>query len=48
LVSHSDQAGESLLTMFWDHQDAVLCCSFKVTVFSCHMFIKTGWSFVGM
>ncbi|CAD6205358.1 unnamed protein product [Miscanthus lutarioriparius] len=29
LVSHSDQAGESLLRMFWDHQDAVLCCSFK-------------------
>jgi len=20
--------------MFWDHQDAVLCCSFKVIVFS--------------
>ncbi|CAN6317089.1 unnamed protein product [Urochloa humidicola] len=29
LVSHSDEAGESLLRMFWDHQDAVLCCSFK-------------------
>ena len=34
LVSHSDEAGESLLRMFWDHQDAVLCCSFKVIVFS--------------
>ncbi|OEL17160.1 Homeobox-leucine zipper protein HOX9 [Dichanthelium oligosanthes] len=29
LVSHADEAGESLLRMFWDHQDAVLCCSFK-------------------
>ena len=34
LVSHSDEAGESLLRMFWDHQDAVLCCSFKVIIFS--------------
>ncbi|CAN6219317.1 unnamed protein product [Urochloa humidicola] len=24
LVSHSDEAGESLLRMFWDHQDAVV------------------------
>jgi len=45
LVSHSDQAGESLLRMFWDHQDAVLCCSFKVIVSLSLMFIKTGWSF---
>ncbi|KAL6643215.1 hypothetical protein ACP70R_021396 [Stipagrostis hirtigluma subsp. patula] len=29
LVPRSDDAGESLLRMFWDHQDAVLCCSFK-------------------
>ncbi|RLM59041.1 uncharacterized protein C2845_PM18G04540 [Panicum miliaceum] len=29
LVSHSDEDGESLLRMFWDHQDDVLCCSFK-------------------
>ena len=48
LVSHSDQAGESLLRMFWDHQDAVLCCSFKVIVSLSHVFIKAGWSFVGM
>ncbi|TVU30349.1 hypothetical protein EJB05_21965 [Eragrostis curvula] len=29
LVPHSDEAGEALLRMFWDHQDAILCCSFK-------------------
>ncbi|KAK3153941.1 hypothetical protein QOZ80_2BG0183540 [Eleusine coracana subsp. coracana] len=29
LVPHSDEAGESLLRMLWDHQDAILCCSFK-------------------
>jgi hypothetical protein len=32
LVPHSDEAGESLLRMFWDHQDAILCCSFKVVI----------------
>jgi hypothetical protein len=32
LISHSEEAGESLLRMFWDHQDSVLCCSFKVTI----------------
>jgi hypothetical protein len=30
LVPH--EAGESLLRMFWDHQDAILCCSFKVVI----------------
>jgi homeobox-leucine zipper protein len=32
LVHHSDEAGESLLRMFWGHPDAVLCCSFKVVL----------------
>lgn len=30
LLSQSDEAGEALLKMLWHHQDAILCCSFKV------------------
>jgi hypothetical protein len=30
LLRHADEAGESLLRMLWDYEDAILCCSFKV------------------
>ncbi|XP_020093893.1 homeobox-leucine zipper protein HOX9-like isoform X1 [Ananas comosus] len=30
LLRCSDEAGDSLLNMLWHHQDAILCCSFKV------------------
>ncbi|VAH16431.1 unnamed protein product [Triticum turgidum subsp. durum] len=30
LFRQADEAGESLLRMLWDHEDAILCCSFKV------------------
>uniref|UniRef100_A0ACD5U6H8 Uncharacterized protein n=1 Tax=Avena sativa TaxID=4498 RepID=A0ACD5U6H8_AVESA len=29
LLRHADEAGESLLRMLWDYEDAILCCSFK-------------------
>ncbi|VAH04400.1 unnamed protein product [Triticum turgidum subsp. durum] len=29
LFRQADEAGESLLRMLWDHEDAILCCSFK-------------------
>ncbi|XP_073001395.1 homeobox-leucine zipper protein HOX9-like [Typha latifolia] len=30
LMCATDETGESLLKMLWHHQDAILCCSFKV------------------
>uniref|UniRef100_A0A0E0M8V0 Homeobox domain-containing protein n=1 Tax=Oryza punctata TaxID=4537 RepID=A0A0E0M8V0_ORYPU len=29
LLRQADDAGESLLKMLWDYEDAILCCSFK-------------------